>query len=334
MAPLTIPNTGSTVCFRKRQRDRPSPVAILARMRLGHSAFGSLAGLSAGGGRKSCARRRSSVPTATRTSRPRCSNSATSVPVAYPLSANARSGEPSAPGAGSTSAASSPRSLAQGPARLPRTNWLPPGARHRLGVAAPPMPAAPVPAYRRAVRIRQVDLFLRSRPFPRRLGPLPLAPPGPLVPRRHLALVLRALRRRPRPRPALQLRAGLVQPRLQRLAPPRFLRQALRIWRIPGIRALRLAQQAPGPAAQPLAQRHRPVATKAVASRPARPLSPSPAASMPRPWARPPSVIQTPPRSRRASRRRLGPRRRQRGLRGRRFQPRTRPAPSRRWTRS
>ena len=253
MASLTIPSAGPAACFRRRQRDRLSSVAVLARMRPGQSAFGALAGLSGAGGRKSCARRRSSDPTATRTSRPRFPGSAASVPVAHPLSASARSGEPSAPGIESTSATSSPRSFAQGPARLPRTSWL------------PPAPAAPVPAHRRAVRIRRAGPLLRPRPFPRRLGPLPLAPPAPLVPRRRLAPALRALRRRPRLRPALQFRAGLARLRRQRLAPPRLLRQALRIRGVPDIRALRLAQQVPGPAAQPLAQRHRPVAPNAVA---------------------------------------------------------------------
>ena len=104
MAPLTIPSAGSTVCFRKRQRDRPSSVAILARMRSGQSAFGALAGLSAGGGRKPRARRRPSDPAAARASRPRFPGSATSVPAAHPLPASARSGEPSTSGIESTSA--------------------------------------------------------------------------------------------------------------------------------------------------------------------------------------------------------------------------------------
>ena len=82
IASLTIPNTGSTVCLRKRQRARLSSVAIFARMRLSQSALGYLIGFSGTDGRKSCTRRVSSVPPATRTSKPRFSSAATSDPVA------------------------------------------------------------------------------------------------------------------------------------------------------------------------------------------------------------------------------------------------------------
>ena len=260
MASLAIPSAGSTACSRKRQRGRPSPAAVLACMRPGQSAFGPLAGLSAGGGRRPRAPpalrpgRRQGLQAAIprfRGLRPRRAPVARQRPIRRTKRAGRRI---------HVRRRSAPAARARGRA-TPGSQPAPPGARRRPGAAAPPMPAAPVPARRRAARIRRAGPLLRPRPFPRRLGPLPLAP---LVPRRRPAPALRASRRRPRLRPALQLRAGLVQLRLQRLPPPRLLRQAPRIRRVPDVRALDLAQQAPGPAAQPPARR-RPAAAKAAA---------------------------------------------------------------------
>ena len=173
-APLAIPSAGPAACSRKRRRDRPSPVAVLARMRSGQSAFGSLAGLSAGGGRRPRAPpalrpgRRQGLQAAVprfRDLRPRRAPAARQRPIRRTKRAGRRI---------HVRRRFAPAARA-GARATPGSQPAPPGIRRRLGAAAAPMPAAPVTARRRAARIRRAGPLLRPRPFPRRLGPLPLA---------------------------------------------------------------------------------------------------------------------------------------------------------------